>query len=40
MALSTVHGDLLWGDGGWPGSCHEQALLARQGWMGCWTPPA
>ena len=31
MALSTVHGDLLWADGGWPGSCHEQALLALSG---------
>jgi hypothetical protein len=31
VALSTVHGDLLWADGGWPGSCHEQALLALSG---------
>jgi hypothetical protein len=28
VALSSVHGDLLWVDGGWPGSCHEQELLA------------
>jgi DDE superfamily endonuclease len=28
LALSTVHGDLLWCDGGWPGSCHEHELLA------------
>jgi DDE superfamily endonuclease len=31
LALSTVHGDLLWLDGGWPGSCHEQELLALAG---------
>jgi DDE superfamily endonuclease len=31
LALSTVHGDLLWCDGGWPGSCHEQELLALSG---------
>jgi DDE superfamily endonuclease len=37
LALSTVHGDLLWVDGGWPGSCHEQELVALSGWMGCWT---
>src|SRR6266545_274690 len=23
LAVSTIHGDLLWLDGGWPGSCHE-----------------
>jgi len=27
VALSSVHGDLLWVDGGWPGSCHEHELL-------------
>jgi hypothetical protein len=27
VALSTIHGDLRWGDGGWPGSCHEHELL-------------
>ena len=27
LAVSTVHGDLLWVDGGWPGSCHEQELI-------------
>jgi hypothetical protein len=27
VAVSTIHGDLLWVDGGWPGSCHEHALL-------------
>jgi DDE superfamily endonuclease len=26
LAVSTIHGDLLWCDGGWPGSCHEQEL--------------
>jgi hypothetical protein len=31
VALSSVHGDLLWVDGGWPGSCHEQKLLALSG---------
>jgi DDE superfamily endonuclease len=27
LAVSTVWGDLLWCDGGWPGSCHEHELL-------------
>jgi len=27
VAVSTIHGDLLWCDGGWPGSCHEHELL-------------
>jgi hypothetical protein len=31
VALATVHGDLLWLDGGWPGSCHEQELLTLAG---------
>jgi DDE superfamily endonuclease len=31
LALSTIHGDLLWVDGGWPGSCHEHELLALSG---------
>ena len=31
LALSTVHGDLLWVDGGWPGSCHEHELVALSG---------
>jgi hypothetical protein len=31
LALSTIHGDLLWVDGGWPGSCHEQELLGLAG---------
>jgi hypothetical protein len=28
LAVSTIWGDLLWCDGGWPGSCHEHELLA------------
>ena len=31
LAVSTVHGDLLWVDGGWPGSCHEQELIKLAG---------
>jgi hypothetical protein len=31
LALSSVHGDLLWVDGGWPGSCHEHELLGLAG---------
>jgi hypothetical protein len=31
VSVSTVHGDLLWCDGGWPGSCHEHALLELSG---------
>jgi hypothetical protein len=31
LAISTIHGDLLWCDGGWPGSCHEHELLALAG---------
>ncbi len=31
LALSTIWGDLLWVDGGWPGSCHEQELLGLAG---------
>jgi len=31
LAVSTVWGDLLWLDGGWPGSCHEQELLTLAG---------
>lgn len=27
LAVSTVDGDLLWVDGGWPGSCHEHELV-------------
>jgi hypothetical protein len=31
VAVATIHGDLLWVDGGWPGSCHEQHLLTLAG---------
>ena len=27
VALSTTWGDLLWVDGGWPGSCHQHELI-------------
>src|SRR5215204_763876 len=27
----TAHGDLLWCDGGWPGSCHEHELVTLSG---------
>ena len=27
LAVSTIHGDLLWVDGGWPGSCHQHELI-------------
>jgi DDE superfamily endonuclease len=31
VSVATIHGDLLWCDGGWPGSCHEHALLELSG---------
>jgi hypothetical protein len=31
LALSSIWGDLLWCDGGWPGSCHEQELVELAG---------
>jgi DDE superfamily endonuclease len=31
LAVSTIWGDLLWLDGGWPGSCHEHELLGLAG---------
>jgi hypothetical protein len=31
LAISTIHGDLLWVDGGWPGSCHEHELIELAG---------
>jgi hypothetical protein len=37
LAVSTIHGDLLWVDGGWPGSCHEHELIELSGLEGCWT---
>jgi hypothetical protein len=29
--VSTVHGDLLWCDGGWPGSCHGHEPVELSG---------
>jgi hypothetical protein len=34
LAVSTIHGDLLWVDGGWPGSCHEHELIELAGFGG------
>jgi hypothetical protein len=34
LAVSTIHGDLLWLDGGWPGCCHEHELLELSGLEG------
>jgi DDE superfamily endonuclease len=34
LAVSTIHSDLLWCDGGWPGSCHEHELVALAGLAG------
>ena len=34
VSVATIHGDLLWCDGGWPGSCHEHALLELSGLRG------
>ena len=31
MSVATIWGDLLWVDGGWPGSCHEHELIALAG---------
>jgi DDE superfamily endonuclease len=31
LAISTVWGDLLWMDRGWPGSCHEHELIELSG---------
>jgi hypothetical protein len=31
LRLSSVNGDLLWVDGGWPGSCHEHELIELAG---------
>ena len=40
LSVSTIWGDLLWCDGGWPGSCHEHELIELSGLAGCWTPAA
>jgi hypothetical protein len=34
LAVSTIWGDLLWVDGGWPGSCHEHELMKLAGLEG------
>jgi DDE superfamily endonuclease len=34
LAVSTTWGDLLWLDGGWPGSCHEHELIHLAGLEG------
>jgi DDE superfamily endonuclease len=34
LAISTIHGDLLWVDGGWPDSCHEHELMKLAGLQG------
>ena len=34
LVVSTIWGDLLWCDGGWPGSCHEHELIALAGLEG------
>jgi DDE superfamily endonuclease len=31
LSVSTIHGDLLWCDGGWPGGCHEHELVELSG---------
>jgi hypothetical protein len=31
LVVSTIWGDLLWLDGGWPGSCHEHELIELAG---------
>ncbi|HZD73659.1 MAG TPA: transposase family protein [Actinomycetota bacterium] len=31
LSVSTIWGDLLWVDGGWPGSCHEHELMQLAG---------
>lgn len=31
LVVSTLDGDLLWVDGGWPGRAHEQQLVALSG---------
>jgi hypothetical protein len=31
VSVSTIHSDLLWCGGDWPGSCHGHALLELSG---------
>jgi hypothetical protein len=39
VAVSAIHGDLLWCDGGWPGSCQEHELLTLSGSTRSWMIP-
>jgi hypothetical protein len=39
LTVTTIHGELLWCDSRWPGSCDEHELLALSGSARCWTPP-
>lgn len=34
LSVATIWGDLLWLDGGWPGSCHEHELMKLAGLEG------
>ena len=34
LAISSIHGDLLWVDGRWPGSCYEHELIELSGLEG------
>jgi len=34
LSVATIWGDLLWLDGGWPGSCHEHELIKLAGLAG------
>jgi hypothetical protein len=34
LSVATIWGDLLWVDGGWPGSCHEHELMKLAGLEG------
>jgi hypothetical protein len=34
LAVSTIWGDLLWVDGGWPGNCHEHERIQLAGLQG------
>jgi hypothetical protein len=34
LSVATIWGDLLWVDGGWPGSCHEHELIELAGLQG------
>jgi hypothetical protein len=34
LSVATIWGELLWLDGGWPGSCHEHELIRLAGLQG------